>query len=188
MVSSRTAYLALIALLALERLVELGVSRRNARRAVERGAVEVGQGHFRVMAAMHALFLVACPLEVYGLQRPFPGVFGWICLGGVALAQGLRYWAVFTLGERWNVRILVLPHAAPVTRGPYRWVRHPNYVAVAMEILLVPLVHGAWLTAAAFTVANAVVLRIRIRAEEAALGPGYAAAFAGRPRFIPGST
>jgi methyltransferase len=105
----------------------------------------------------------------------------------VALAQGLRYWAIFTLGERWNVRILVLPNAAPVTRGPYRWVRHPNYVAVVMEILLVPLVHGAWLTAAAFTVANAVVLRIRIRAEEAALGPGYAAAFAGRPRFIPGS-
>jgi methyltransferase len=188
MVSSRTAYLALIALLALERLVEWGVSRRNARRALERGAVEVGQAHFRAMAAMHALFLAACPLEVYGLQRAFPGLFGWVCLGGVALAQGLRYWAIFTLGDRWNVRILVLPNAAPVMRGPYRFVRHPNYVAVVLEILLVPLVHGAWITAAVFSAANAVVLRVRVRAEESALGPGYAAAFAGRPRFIPGST
>jgi methyltransferase len=188
MVTSRTAYLALMVLLAVERLVELGVSRRNARRALERGAVEVGQRHFRVMASMHALFLVACPVEVFALGRAFPGALGWACLGGVALAQGLRYWAIFALGARWNVRILVLPNAPPITRGPYRFVRHPNYVAVVLEILLVPLVHGAWLTAAVFSAANAVVLRVRIRAEEAALGPGYAAAFASRPRFIPGST
>jgi methyltransferase len=188
MVTTRTAYLALIALLALERLVELAVSRRNARRALKRGAVEVGQRHFRVMAAMHALFLVGCPLEVFGLGRAFPGALGWICLGGVVLAQALRYWAIFTLGERWNVRILVLPNAAPVTGGPYRFVRHPNYVAVVVEILLVPLVHGAWITATVFSAANVLLLRVRIRAEESALGAGYAAAFAGRPRFIPGST
>jgi methyltransferase len=188
MVSGHTAYLALMLLLALERLVELGISQRNARRALARGAVEVGQRHFRVMAAMHALFLVACPLEVFALGRAFPGALGWACLGGVAVAQGLRYWAIFSLGERWNVRILVLPNAPPVTRGPYRFVRHPNYVAVVLEILLVPLVYGAWVTAAVFSVANAILLRVRIRAEEAALGPGYAAAFAGRPRFIPGST
>ena len=104
----------------------------------------------------------------------------------VLAAQALRYWAIATLGWRWNTRIVVVPGAAPVTAGPYRWVRHPNYVAVIAEMLALPLVHGAWLTAAVFSLGNALLLRVRIRAEEQALGTSWQQAFAGRPRFVPG--
>jgi len=186
MVTSSGAYLGLLVLVALERAVELVLSARNARLARARGGVETGQGHYPVMAAFHALFLVACALEVTLLHRPFPGAPGWVALGVVLAAQALRYWAIATLGWRWNTRIVVVPGAAPVTAGPYRWVRHPNYVAVIAEMLALPLVHGAWLTLALFSLGNAWILRIRIRAEEQALGEPWQQAFAGRRRFVPG--
>lgn len=182
---SEFLYLVLLALFAAERLFELGLSRRNARRAFAQGAVEVGQRHFRAMSALHTLFLLCCGVEVLFLHRAFPPVLGWLALAGCGLAQGLRYWAIATLGPRWNVRVIVLPGAPPVTGGPYRFIRHPNYVAVVLEILLLPLVHGAYLTAIAFTLANAALLAVRIRAEERALGAAYANAFAARPRFVP---
>src|SRR5678815_4307251 len=93
----------------------------------------------------------ACALEVVLLDRPFPGAVGWMALAVVLGAQALRYWAIATLGWRWNTRIVVVPGAPPVTGGPYRFVRHPNYVAVIAEMVALPLVHGAWLTALAFT-------------------------------------
>lgn len=179
------AYLGLVVVLVLERLFELALSRRNAALAFARGAVEVGQGHYRVMAAFHTLFLFACGAEVLLLARAFPGGWGVAALGVALGAQALRYWAIATLGERWNVRIIVLPDTEPVTSGPYRFLRHPNYVAVVAELLAIPLVHGAWVTALVFTVGNAALLTVRIRAEEAALGPLYARAFAKRPRFLP---
>jgi methyltransferase len=111
---------------------------------------------------------------------------GWLALAVVLGAQALRYWAIATLGWRWNTRIVVVPGAAPVTGGPYRFVRHPNYVAVIAEMVALPLVHGAWLTALAFTLGNAWLLRVRIHAEERALGEHWEHAFAGRPRFVPG--
>jgi methyltransferase len=181
---SYAAYLAFLALLALERVGELVLSRRNARRAFARGAVEVGQAHYRFMAAFHTLFLIACAVEAS--QRPFPYRLGWAAFGAALLAQALRYWAISTLGERWNVRVIVLPDATPVVAGPYRFIRHPNYVAVAMEMIFVPLIHGAWLTALLFTLGNGLLMIVRIRAEEAALGTHYKAAFAATPRFIPG--
>jgi methyltransferase len=177
-------YLVFLGVIAVERVGELLLSRRNAGRAFARGAIEVGQAHYRVMALFHTLFLVACAVE--GALRPFPGALGWAALAGAIAAQGLRYWAISTLGDRWNVRVIVLPGAPPVVGGPYRWVRHPNYVAVAMEMVFVPLVHGAWLTALLFSVGNALLMVVRIRAEEAALGNAWADAFAGTPRFIPG--
>ncbi|MDB4967275.1 MAG: hypothetical protein JWN44_2964 [Myxococcales bacterium] len=180
-------YLAFLVLLALERVGELALSRRNAQRAFARGAVEVGQRHYRVMALFHTLFLGACAAEA--LLRPrggFPTALVWMAFAGALSAQALRYWAISTLGDRWNVRVIVLPGAAPVVAGPYRWVRHPNYVAVAMEMLFVPLIAGAWITALAFSLGNAALLLVRIRAEEAALGREYVEAFAGTPRFIPG--
>lgn len=186
MVTSVAAYLGFLGLISVERLGELVLSKRNAARAFARGAIEVGQGHFRVMGPFHAAFLVACAAEVLVLERPFPGALGFACLAGALLAQGLRYWAIATLGERWNVRIIVLPEAPPVTGGPYRFLRHPNYLAVVMEMALVPLIHGAYLTAIAFSVGNAALLWVRIRAEEQALGSGYQAAFAHHRRFIPG--
>jgi methyltransferase len=186
MVTSVRLYLGLLALVALERGVELVLSARNANLARARGAVETGQGHYPVMSVFHGAFLVACALEVVLLRRPFPGALGWIALAVVLGAQALRYWAIATLGWRWNTRIVVVPGAAPVTGGPYRFVRHPNYVAVIAEMVALPLVHGAWLTALIFSLGNVWLLRVRIRAEEHALGAPWEQAFAGRPRFVPG--
>ena len=185
MVTSQLAYGGFLLLLGVERLGELVLSRRNASRMRAQGAVEVGAAHFRVMALMHTLFLLACAAEVYGLARPFPNRLGYAALGVALFAQVLRYWAIVTLGERWNVRILVLPSAPPVTGGPYRYLRHPNYVAVVLEIAAVPLIHGAWLTALCFSLMNAIILTVRIREEEQALGPAYARAFAALPRLVP---
>ncbi len=182
---SQWLFVAFIALLAAERLFELGLSRRNAARAIARGGVEVGQAHFRVMALLHTLFLFACLAEVVLLERPFPGAVGFVALGAALASQALRYWAISTLGDRWNVRILFVPGDPPVTRGPYRFLRHPNYLAVVAELLVVPLIHGAWITAVVFSLANALLLVVRIRAEERALGALYASAFADRPRFVP---
>ncbi|MBI5547820.1 MAG: hypothetical protein HY901_28390 [Deltaproteobacteria bacterium] len=185
--ASVQAYGVLLAALALERGVELAVSARNRRRALARGGREYGRGEFRVMAAVHALFLPACAAEVLLLQRAWPGpVIGGAALAGVLAAQVLRYWCVATLGERWNVRVVVVPGKPPITGGPYRFLRHPNYLAVIVEMACVPLVHGAWLTAVAFSALNAALLRQRISTEEAALGDEYRRAFAGRPRLVPG--
>jgi methyltransferase len=179
------SYLALLALLGLERLFELWLSRKNARLAFAQGAVEVGQFHYRIMAALHTAFLICCALEAWLLHRPFPGLLGWAALGAALLAQGLRYWAIFTLGPRWNTRVIVLPTVPPVTSGPYRFLRHPNYLAVVIEMLAIPLVRGAWICAVFFSLANAALLAVRIRAEERALGPAWEAAFARLPRFLP---
>lgn len=182
---SQGLFAGFLLLLGVERGVELALSRRNARWAFARGGVEVGRAHFRVMSALHLAFFAACAFEVFGYGRAFPGAVGWGALAVALAAQALRYWAIATLGPRWNVRIIVLPEAPPVTSGPYRFIRHPNYVAVVAELLAVPLVHGAVYTALLFTVLNAALLTVRIRAEERALGESYAAAFAERPRFLP---
>jgi methyltransferase len=185
MVTSQTVYLGFLGLLALERFGELALSRKNAEWAFARGGREVGQRHYRVMAALHSLFFVACAFEVVGLNRAFPGTLGWICLALAIGAQALRYWAILTLGPRWNVRIIFLEGKEPVTSGPYRWIRHPNYVAVVLELAVVPLIHGAYFTALLFSCANACLLAVRIRAEEKALGESYARSFAPKPRFVP---
>jgi methyltransferase len=185
MVSSVKAYLIFLSLIAIERGFEVALSRRNARIAFSRGAREYGQKPFQLMAALHTAFLPSCAAEVILLHRPFPGLLGAIALLGAMGSQALPYWAVLTLGSRWNVRIIVVPGEHPITAGPYRFIRHPNYVAVALEMACVPLVHGCWLTAVVFSLANALVLRTRIRGEEKALGEGYAAAFSDRPRFLP---
>ena len=182
-----TAYLVLLAALAAERLVELVLSQRHAAWARARGGFEVGRGHFRLMALLHTSLLLGCAAEVLFLARPFNPVLAAPMLLLVVLAQALRYWAVATLGPMWNVRVIVVPGAAAVDRGPYRLVRHPNYVAVVVEGLALPLVYGAWITALVFTVLNAALLVVRIRCEEDALAAhmGYAERLGGRPRFLP---
>jgi len=132
-------------------------------------------------------FLVACPLEVFLLDRPFRPWLGASMLVLLGATMALRYWVVATLGVRWNPRIVVAPGWTPETGGPYRWMRHPNYLAVVLELAALPLVHGAWITASTAGISNAVILAIRIRAEEAALAawPGYTQAMEGRGRFWP---
>jgi methyltransferase len=185
---SRVLYTLLVAAFAVARLVELGIARRNRRRLLARGGVEVAPGHYRFMVLLHAAFLVACPLEVWRLGRPFVPALAAAMLLLLGLAMALRYWAIATLGERWTTRIVCLPGVPPVAGGPYRFLRHPNYLAVAVEIAALPLVHGAWATAVVFSLADAVLLKVRIGAEEEALGrlSDYGAVFSGRPRRVPG--
>jgi methyltransferase len=181
-------YLAFLALLALERLVELRISARHAAWALARGGIEVGQRHFRAMKALHTVFLLACAAEVLLLERPFVPALGWPMLALALAAQALRYWAIASLGPHWNVRVIVVPGAPAVTAGPYRWLRHPNYLAVALEGIAVPLIHGAFWTAAGFSLANAALLAVRIRCEERALAEhcDYDARLGSLSRFLPG--
>jgi methyltransferase len=156
------------ALVAAQRLFELVLARRNERRARARGAVERGKRHYLLIVALHTLWLFSTLVE--GLLRgPEIPVFWPIPLALFLLVQPLRYWAIFTLGERWNTKILVLPGEKPVRRGPYRCLDHPNYVVVVVEILSFPLIFGAWITALVFTVLNAAILSVRIREENRAL-------------------
>ncbi len=181
------AYLAFLALVAAERLFELRLSRRNAALALPQGGLEFGQAHFRWMRLLHGAFLASCALEVVLLGRAFDPRVGLPMLALALAAQALRYWAIATLGPRWNVRVIVVPGLPVVTSGPYRWLRHPNYLAVVIEGVAIPLVHGAWLTALAFSALNAWLLRVRIRVEERALAEhcGLAQQLADRPRLLP---
>jgi methyltransferase len=157
-----------VALVAVQRLFELVLARRNERRARARGAVERGRDHYPFIVALHALWLVSTLVE--GLLRgPVLPAFWPIPLALFLLVQQLRYWALFSLGERWNTKILIVPGAKPVRRGPYRYLSHPNYVVVVVEILAFPLIFGAWVTALVFTLLNAVVLSVRIREENRAI-------------------
>lgn len=158
-----------VALVAVERLAELVVSKRNAAWSFARGGVETGQGHFPFMVVLHTALLVGVVVEVW-VRRPDPPA--WLVaamLVVVVLSQALRWWCITTLGRRWNTRVIVVPGLAPVASGPYRLLPHPNYVAVVAEGVALPLVGGAWVTALVFTVVNAGLLVVRIRVEEAAL-------------------
>jgi methyltransferase len=185
---SRLAYLALVGLVAAERLFELALSRRNAARAFARGGVETeSRGFYALLVAAHTLLLVAAPLEVLLAGRPLRPALAALMLALLAGAMALRYWAVRTLGDRWNTRVIVVPGEPAVASGPYRLLRHPNYLAVVVEVIALPLVHGAWITALLATVANAAILARRIRHEEAALerASDYAARLGDRRRFLP---
>ncbi|MFE6236081.1 isoprenylcysteine carboxyl methyltransferase family protein [Cellulosimicrobium sp. NPDC057862] len=180
-------YVVLVGATAVERLAELVVSARNARWSFARGGVESGRGHFPAMVALHTGLLLACVAEAWLADRPFLPWLGWPMLTLVLASQGLRWWCIATLGPRWNTRVIVVPGLPLVARGPYRWLRHPNYVAVVVEGLALPLVHSCWVTALVFTVVNAVLLaRFRIPAEERALAlataPGASTDGSARPR------
>lgn len=174
-IDTRWVFTGLVALVAVQRLQELRLARRHARRLLARGGVEAGGGHYPWMVALHAAFLASCVAEVWLVGRPFVPALAAAALLVLAAASALRYWAIRTLGERWTTRVIVLPGAAPVASGPYRFLRHPNYLAVALEIAALPLVHTAWATAAVFSALDGVLLAHRIRTEEEALGRAAAA-------------
>ena len=162
-------YVALIAVIGVERLAELVVSKRNWAWSRERGGVEFGAGHYPVMVVLHVGLLAGCLVEVFVFQRPFIPALGWPMLAIVVAAQVLRWWCITTLGHQWNTRVIVVPGGQRVTGGPYRLIPHPNYVAVVLEGIALPLVHSAWITALVFTVLNAELLRNRIKVENGAL-------------------
>jgi methyltransferase len=160
-------YVMLVAAVALERLAEMVVSQRNLAWARARFGREHSFGHYPFMVVLHAGLLVACLIEA--AHRSFVPALGWPMLAVVVLAQALRWWCITVLGPRWNTRIVVVPGLPLVDGGPYRWLRHPNYVAVVLEGIALPLVYTAWITAVVFTVVNAGLLRVRIASENAAL-------------------
>ncbi|MGN6607235.1 MAG: isoprenylcysteine carboxyl methyltransferase family protein [Jatrophihabitans sp.] len=164
-----TWFVVVVALVAVERVAELVVARRNERWSRARGAIETGRGHYPVMVVLHTGLLVGAVVEVAVADRPFVPALGWTMLALVVASQALRWWCIGTLGRQWNTRIFVIPGAGRVTGGPYRLLPHPNYVAVVVEGFALPLVHTAWVTALVFTVLNAALLRVRISAEDAAL-------------------
>ncbi|MGJ9421279.1 isoprenylcysteine carboxyl methyltransferase family protein [Aeromicrobium sp. CF3.5] len=168
--TSLTAFTVVVALVALERLAELVVSRRNAAWSMRQGGRETGQGHYRFMVVLHSGLLIAMLVEAYVLRRSdVAAELAWSMLALVIAAQVLRWWCITALGRRWNTRVIVVPGLAPVTTGPYRLFSHPNYVAVVIEGVALPLIHGAWITALVFTIVNAGLLTVRIRVENEAL-------------------
>jgi methyltransferase len=168
-VSTLVAFTVLVALVGLERLAELVVSKRNAAWSMERGGVETGFGHYPFMVVLHTGLLVGALVEAWVRRPEVPAVLAWSMTGLVLASQALRWWCITTLGRRWNTRVIIVPGMPPVRSGPYRWLKHPNYVAVVVEGIALPLVHAAWITALVFSAANALLLRVRIRTEDAAL-------------------
>lgn len=157
------AAIILLALLTAERLGEVIIAARNTHALIAQGAQEAGASHYPWMVTMHAAWLV-------GLWWLAPGQpVNWILVAVAVVLQAGRYWVIATLGGRWTTRIIVLPGIPPVAGGPYRFVRHPNYVIVVLEIALVPLTFGLWQMALIFTALNAAMLTVRIRAENRAL-------------------
>lgn len=157
----------LIPLVVIQRIMELRIARRNERQLRDRGAVEYGRDHYPAIVALHTLWFVAMIAEIVILSRPINPF--WIGLLAIFLgAQGLRYLTIKALGGRWTTRILVLPGEKPVRTGPYKYLRHPNYLAVVTEILVLPLLFSCYITAITFSLINAILLAIRIRTEEQA--------------------
>lgn len=159
----------------LQRLVELLIAMRNARYIRSKGGYEVGASHYKYIVLLHFLFFLSLLFEVVGKGSAMVLPSWWVIPFSLFLiAQGLRYWCIRSLGKRWNTRIFILPGEAPIKQGPYRFIRHPNYLVVSLELLLLPLTFSAVATALAFSLLNAwLLLRIRIPMEETSIYDGH---------------
>lgn len=164
-----TAYIVLVIAVAVQRLAEVRISRRHVKSLMAQGAVEHAAHQMPVMVALHATWLVACLVEPLVWDRPIVPAVAVAAVVLLVAGQALRWWARTTLGPRWTVPIITLPGVPRVTSGPFRYLNHPNYLGVVIEIAALPLVHAAYVTALVFTVANALLLTWRIAAEERAL-------------------
>lgn len=152
----------------IQRLIELIVAKNNEKWSKERGAIEFGSEHYKYIIALHVLFFISLIVE-YGLDPKLTN--GWQILFVIfVFAQILRYWSLFSLGKYWNTKILVIPNATAISKGPYRFIKHPNYLVVALELLTIPLIFGAYVTAIVFSLCNFILLYFyRIPQEEAAM-------------------
>jgi methyltransferase len=171
MVDTRTAYLALVAVFGVERGIEVLVSRWNAARTLARGGVESGRRIHLLVVWLHVVWLAACPAEVLFLGRPLsPVVLVWVLMTILVVAMALRIWSMRCLGDHWNHRIITVPGEAPICSGPYRWLHHPNYLALYLELFALPLLHGAWLTASLLAPVHTVAVWCKSRVENSAIG------------------
>jgi methyltransferase len=182
------AYLGLLVVVAALRIVELRISRSHQKELVSRGAAKVDEPRFRWMVALHTAVLAGAAVEVVLLKRPFIPALAGVMFVIFLAANAVRWWVIRTLGDHWNVQIMDSTRLGVVTKGPFRFVRHPNYAAVFAEMVALPLIHTAWITALAGAIAHMGVLAQRLSTEERVLfaNPDYRAAMAGKPRFLPG--
>ena len=185
--SSTAFFLGLCVAVGACRLVEMTISRRHQRALAAQGAAPLPEPIFGAMVALHTGVIAGAAIEVVALHRPYVTALAVPALTLLVLANLLRFWVIATLGVHWNVRVVPSMPLGVVTSGPYRWVRHPNYVAVFVELAALPLVHGAYLTAIAGALLHVAVLRRRIGLEESVLmaDDAYRRAFDNKPRFIP---
>ena len=184
-----SAFFLLLGCVAAQRLVELVHSRRNLARLAREGTPELAESRadFARMVAVHVALVVLPALEVLAFGTRLPRALAWAAFGVFLAAQGLRFWTLATLGAYWNARAAVDPGRGFVAHGPYRFVRHPNYLAIALEFLSIPLVGGAWVSWIALNAANAWILARRIAGEDALLGriPGYREAMGHKGALLP---
>jgi methyltransferase len=183
----RVAYLWLLVLVAIGRLAELRISRRNQRGLEKQGVRKIPEPHFRWMVLLHGGVIVCAGVEVLILHRPLIPALAISMLVLFVLANLLRWWVIRTLAGHWNVEVMESSRVGVVSSGPYRWVRHPNYVAVMVEIFSLPMIHTAWITAIVGTLGDLEILRRRIKVEDGFLmsNPAYRLNMGGKPRFFP---
>ena len=181
-------FIALLLAVAAMRIVELRISKRHQRDMTARGAAKAKDPIFRWMAAFHTLLLIGAAVEVVFLHRPFLSALAIPMIILFVIANAVRWWVIRTLGEHWNVEVMDSTRLGVITTGPFRYVRHPNYAAVFVEMIVLPLIHTAWITALVGAIAHVAVLTVRLSAEERVLfaNPDYAAAMSSKPRFLPG--
>lgn len=181
-------YLCLLGAVGAGRLVEMRISRRNQRRLAAQGVEKISEPHFYRMILLHAGVLAGAGLEVVLLRRPFLPALALPMALLFLIANGVRWWVIHTLAGHWNVQVMASARLGAVTTGPYRWIRHPNYLAVYLELVALPLIHTAWMTAIVAALANAWILARRVAVEESVLlaDPGYRATMGAKPRFLPG--
>ena len=182
------AYLGLLLGVAVLRIAELRISRRHQKQMIAQGAAKVDEPRFRWIVLVHSFVLVGSAVEVVFLHRPFFPVLAGVMLALFVGANLVRLWVVRTLGQHWNVQVMDSTRLGVVTSGPFRFVRHPNYAAILVEMFSLPLIHTAWITAVVASVAHAGAIAQRITVEERVLhaSPDYRAAMSGKPRFFPG--
>jgi methyltransferase len=175
-----------ISFIMLQRIVELVIAKRNEKWMVSQGGIEVGQSHYRLMVTIHVLFFLVFMLEVSMLKKEASPI--WPLLFPLFIGTQIgRIWVIKSLGKYWNTKIIILPKGKVVKKGPYRFLKHPNYMIVTLEFLIIPLMFQAFATAVLFTILNVFILTIRIPAEEKALLDltEYGEAFSKQKRFIP---
>ena len=184
---SRIAYVALLAAVGAGRILELWISRRNQQRLVAKGAAPLSEPNYPWMVGVHTVVLISAGLEVLLLNRPFIPALAISMSILFILANALRWWVIRILGDHWNVHLVDSTRLGVVTTGPYRWVRHPNYLGVFVELVSLCLIHTAWMTSIFAGVGYGLVLRSRLILEDRALmaDPTYRAAMGNKPKFLP---
>ena len=181
------AYICLLVLVGIERLVEVAISRHNQKKMRQQGAQKIREPHFPWLVLFHAVILIAAGAEVLFLHRPLIPALAIAMAVLFILSNLLRYWVIHLLADLWNIQIMDSSRIGIVTSGPYRWVRHPNYVGVVLEVFSLPMIHTAWITAIAGTLGYFEILRRRLKIEDSVLmaNPAYREVMGDKPKFVP---